>query len=133
MQFQPNTGHPEVFQTPFVRTKSFRSGGRCLQGLDLSSQVSYLLGPQVSSAATGNVLGAESFIYMLSKIMFGQIRLPRCSWYVEFIPCVAHLSPPLPSWRNGKGTVGGKRKWKAEEGGTQTREEAVWGTSSQPG
>jgi len=49
--------------------------------------------------------------------MFRQIGLPPCSWYAKFIPCVAHLSPSLPSRRRRrKGTVGGRRKWKAGEG-----------------
>lgn len=50
--------------------------------------------------------------------------------------CEVHSLPgtfitPLPSWRREKGTVGGKKKMEGRRGGMKSREEDVWGASSQ--
>lgn len=130
MQFQCNSGHPEVFQTSedqrFEKWRQMPSGFRPLQPSVVSPGTTGFV------CSSGKCAGCRELNLHAQQNDVWADRITSLLLVCEVHTLRGTFITPSSLSEEREGNSRREKKVEGKRGGTQTREEAVSGTSSQP-
>lgn len=115
MQFQPNIDHPKEFQA--AGGQMFWMWRQTPAGIRPFQLVALYPGTSGFTCSNGKCAGCRELYLGAQQNDVWTDRITSLLLVCEVHTLCGIFFTPLPSRRRGKGTVGGKRKWKAGEGG----------------